>query len=64
MILLNMRIRGTDIPTKFTLYLTIINSYTVTISIVLDQFSHSVTLLNPRDDTDLIANIGNRVALD
>jgi len=52
-----MRVGGTDIPTKFTLYFAIVYSYSIAVSIVLYQLAHSITFFNPRDDADLIAYV-------
>ena len=40
-----------------------LHSNSITVSIVLDELTHCITIFDPRDNTYLVADRGNRVPL-
>ena len=58
-VFLYMRVGRTYETTQLALYFTIINSHPIAVSIVLNQFSHSVTLFHPRDYAYLFVDVGD-----
>lgn len=62
-ILLYIWVFRVNVPTQLTFDFTVLDSDAVGETIVLDEFSHCVAVLDPGNDSDFITNGSNAVAL-